>query len=249
MEMIITSFIYLYKRFVSIIMKMINTLTKRLHHMHKIGVVGPKKSVERIMNYSKEMDTDLIFLPFTYNLIEETKSIVEKYDEKIDYWLFSGITPYKLALETTASRHKFNYIFRASSEIFEGVLHYALENKKIPKAVSIDLLNLKNFEEVDSNFFDHKHRYPSLEQYYFYYEPTSTIEEIYEFHHQLWENKKIDLVITTYPEVYEWLKERKIPTYWTGPSKQNTFYAIRIIQEKIKTRYYKDTQTTSVKLK
>lgn len=111
--------------------------------MHKIGVVGPKKSVERIMNYSKEMDTDLIFLPFTYNLIEETKSIVEKYDEKIDYWLFSGITPYKLALETTASRHKFNYIFRASSEIFEGVLHYALENKKIPKAVSIDLLNLK----------------------------------------------------------------------------------------------------------
>ncbi|WP_042478907.1 hypothetical protein [Bacillus ndiopicus] len=214
--------------------------------MQKVGVVGPKQSVERIIHFSEELDTELQFIAFPYNIIEETKSIVETHDAEIDYWLFSGITPYTIALETKATQDKFNYIFRATSEIFEGILTYSLENHSIPSAVSMDLMKMKGQDHID---FIVSNQYPMLKQHYFRYDSTSTIEEIFEFHYSLWKNNEVDIVITSYPEVADQLMREGVPVYWTGPSKWNTFYAIQIILEKIKTRYYKDTQTTSVKIK
>lgn len=65
--------------------------------MFKIGVVGPKKSVERILSVAKEFDQGMNFIPYPYTETKETEKIVRENDQYVDHWLFSGPIPYMVA--------------------------------------------------------------------------------------------------------------------------------------------------------
>ncbi|MFJ8246458.1 hypothetical protein [Peribacillus asahii] len=212
--------------------------------MYKIGVVGPERSVERILHYATEFESNLSFIGYSYNIVYETTDIIEKYHGDVDFWLFSGYIPYKIAQQSKYfSKERMEYIFITENTFYRGLLEISHEIGKLAKNVSVDVLHVpeENYigelKELDK-MLDHL--------YIKRFNAITSIDEIINHHIELWNEKKIDLVLTVYPTVEEKLREKGIPVYWVGPLNQDIFHTLQLFNEKIQTFYYKETQTTAL---
>lgn len=101
--------------------------------MYKIGVVGPAKSVERIIALAREIEQDMEFIPYIYEVATETKHLVETYNQDVDFWLFSGYIPYKLASQTNVSKDKLTHIIFSEAAIYRGFLEQSYQQKSLLK--------------------------------------------------------------------------------------------------------------------
>ena len=80
--------------------------------MYKVGIVGPARSVERILHHAKVFEANLFFVGYPYNIVNETTVILEKHHSDVDFWLFSGYMPYKIAQQSKRfSKDRMEYIF------------------------------------------------------------------------------------------------------------------------------------------
>lgn len=212
--------------------------------MFKVGVVGPERSVEKIIYFVKKIKTDLTFIELPYNLVHETSDILEKHHQEVDFWLFSGNMPYTIAQQSEHfSSERMQFVNITVNSFYRGILELSHEIGKLAKNVSIDTLNILELDyllEIDElkEFLD--------ELYVKRFSPKTAIDEIIEHHLGLWQQKKIDIVITAYPTVEQKLKEKGIPVYWVGPMQQEIFHTLQLFNEKVRTFYYKETQTTAL---
>ncbi|QCJ41183.1 hypothetical protein FAY30_04320 [Bacillus sp. S3] len=212
--------------------------------MYKVGIVGPKRSVERILQYAKEFESNLSFVGYFYNIVNETTDILEKHHSNVDFWLFSGYIPYKIAQQSKCfSKDRMEYIFITGDMFHRGVLEISHEIGKLAKNVSIDVLHVP-----EESFFDEIIDLDKiLDQVYIKrFTAKTSIDEIIEHHATLWNEQKIDSVITVYPSVEEKLKEMGIPVCLVSPHTQAIYHALQLFSEKIQTFYYKETQTTAL---
>ncbi|MGX9136091.1 hypothetical protein ACWV26_17365 [Rummeliibacillus sp. JY-2-4R] len=213
--------------------------------MYKVGIVGPARSVERILYYANKFETNLSFAGYSYNLVDETTDILNKYHSDVDFWLFSGLMPYQIAKQSKYfSKNQMEYIFYAGDSFRRGLLEVSYEIGKLARRASMDILstieNNDSFDGVEglTKILDHL--------YVKRFTAKTSTDEIIAYHEELWNKQEIDVVITVYPIVEEKLKEKGIPVHWIGPSKQDIFHALQLFSEKIQTSYYKETQTTAL---
>jgi len=212
--------------------------------MYKVGVVGPMRSVERILLYAKELESNLSFVGYSYDIVNETMDIMERHHQEVDFWLFSGYIPYKIAQQSKYfSKDRMEYIYTTVNSFYRGVVETSYEIGKLAKDVSIDILHIP-----ENNYAEEMADLDKLLNNVYIKEFTSTtaIGEIIDYHLALWNEQKIDMVITVYPTVEEKLKEKGIPVYWTGPLKLDISHTLQLFSEKIRTFYYKETQTTAL---
>ncbi|MFY2306425.1 hypothetical protein ACOSZE_03090 [Lysinibacillus fusiformis] len=213
--------------------------------MYKIGVVGPVKSVQRIIALAREIEQDMEFIPYIYAIATETKHLVETYDQDVDFWLFSGYIPYKIASQTKVSQDKLAHIIFSEAAIYRGFLEQSYRQKKFIENVSIDIIPSpsqmasEGLAEIQKNV---NHMY--LKEFDVAIDP----KELFDFHYTLWQEGKIDFAITCYPSVDEELKERGVPSYWVSPTKTEIYHTVQLFTEKIKTSYYKETQIGALML-
>lgn len=99
--------------------------------MYKIGVVGPIQSVERIIALAREIEQDMEFIPYIYEVATETKHLVETHNQAVDFWLFSGYIPYKLASQTNVSKDKLTHIIFSEAAIYRGFLEQSYQQKSL----------------------------------------------------------------------------------------------------------------------
>jgi len=213
--------------------------------MYKIGVVGPIKSVEKIIELANEIEQDMKFIPYIYSIATETKNIVEAHDQDVDFWLFSGYIPFKVATQTSISREKLTYIFFSEAAIYRGFLEQSYKMKKFIENVSIDFISSpekmssEGLVKIEKNV-----RKMYLKEFDVAIDP----KELFDFHYELWQEGKIDFAITCYPSVDEELKKMGVPSYWVSPTKTEIYHTVQLFTEKIKTSYYKETQIGAVML-
>ncbi|RUL50479.1 hypothetical protein [Lysinibacillus antri] len=212
--------------------------------MFKVGIVGPKRSVERIIHYVHQIENDFTFIGYPYNTANETIDIIEKCHEEVDFWLFSGNIPYTIAQQSKHfSTERMQFINITINSFYRGILELNYQIGKFAKNVSVDTLD--NLEQ------DYQLRIEQLKVlldnlYMKRFNPETPLEEIISHHLELWEKGKIDCVITTYPAIEQKLKEKGIPVYWIGPMEQEIFHTLKLFSERIRTFYYKETQTTAL---
>ncbi|WP_286923649.1 MULTISPECIES: hypothetical protein [Lysinibacillus] len=213
--------------------------------MYKIGVVGPIKSVEKIIELAHEIDQDMTFIPYIYSIATETKDIVESHNQDVDFWLFSGYIPYKIASQTSVSQDKLAHIIFSEAAIYKGFLEESYKRKKFIENVSIDIIpspaqmateGLADIEQNVRNMY--------LKEFDVAIDP----KELFEFHFGLWQEGKIDFAITCYPSVDEQLRRMGVPSYWVSPTKTEIYHTVQLFTERIKTSYYKETQIGAVML-
>lgn len=207
--------------------------------MLRIGVVGPRLSVERILKLAREIEHDMEFVPYSYKETKEVEKIILKYDQQVDFWFFSGPIPYKIARKTPVSKEKLVYIFSVEASIYKGIMELAYSQGQILQRVSMDMVLSDDYTDEESL---QRLKTVIKEFYVKSFDTDIDPEKLFLFHYGLWKAQKIDGALTCYPTVYEALKEKGIPAYWISPTLAEINHAVRIFTEKIKTSYYKDTQ-------
>ncbi|MFS0576461.1 hypothetical protein AB1K83_12560 [Sporosarcina sp. 179-K 3D1 HS] len=209
--------------------------------MYKVAVVGPDQSVKRILTLAREIEKDLEFVPFVYQKTAEVKDFVMNPETPVDFWLFSGYIPYKIAVNTVGSNETFIYIESSTLSIYKGIVDLSANRGKMLERISVDLIE-SHFYTKDLLQFEQ----PLKEMYSKPFDVDIQAEELFDFHYDLWQADKIDAAFTCYPTVYEDLQQAGIPAFWLSPNRNEILHTIRMFFEKIKTFYYKDTQISVV---
>lgn len=206
--------------------------------MNRIGVVGPKDSVNRIIDVAKELDENIEVIPFIYKDLSETEEIVKKNFSKIKGWLFSGPTPYNKAIESFGKLDNFDYCSFSDSSLYKCFLQVAKDQKNVLTRLSIDISSYEKhqgaIEELGIEMND---------VYVHYYDINSEPENMVKNHVDLWHQGKIDAVITGLGKVYELIATTtEIPVYRNNVTGQVINASVMRLVEQLKISYFKNAQ-------
>ena len=205
--------------------------------MYQIGIVGPKTSVERILSLTEEMDLGLRFLPFPYRQFQETRTIVKENDHQVDIWFFSGKLSYMIAKNVMNSDEKLIHIQHTEASLYRCFLLIALNHKITVERISIDELEET---KIDEAFEQLALETPNV--YIKKYDLDTNPDELLKFHLNLWNEGMIEAAITCFEGVYQGLEAAGVPAYWYTPTNLEIQQTIRILEEKVRAFYFKDTQ-------
>lgn len=205
--------------------------------MHKIGIVGPEPSIERILSVAKEFKHEIEFIPFAYDDPTEVAHIVQNASPEVNGWLFSGPLPYSIAKHNVVSDKSLEYCPSIGAGFFICCMQMAIQQKKILERISIDMLDTDDLEKWLAEL-----NLPSQELYIKKYNDQFNRQEIIEFHVGLWKLGKTDGAITTAHSVYKALKSAGVPVYHNTVTRMEIRQALTAVIEKVKALYFKATQ-------
>jgi GTP cyclohydrolase III len=206
--------------------------------MYKIGLVGLKTSVERILDLAEEYKHELEFLSFPYVTTEGIEKIVEEHNSQVHAWLFSGPIPYEMAKKTLGTDNIMIYVPATESGFYNSLLEMIYKQGEIINRISIDTMSSNNIVEEAVPQMNVKPK----EIYKKVFESNVDTDELFHFHLNLWREGKTEGALSCFPSVCEHLRENGVPAYFMSSSKMEIQQTLRILSEKVKTSYFKDTQ-------
>lgn len=207
--------------------------------MYRIGVVGPPPSVERILAIANEFEHEIEFVPFTYEDAKEVSQIVHEHNPECNGWFCSGPIPYKIAMNALGPDANLVYCPPTGSNLYRCFIQMSFDHNEVVKSVSVDMIDTEgpNLREAMSEL--------SLadEQMYLHtYDENYDPDRIIAFHLSLWKEGKTQGAFTTLSSVERELKKHGIPVYRVLITKMEIRQAMKIVIERAKSTYFKDTQ-------
>jgi hypothetical protein len=205
--------------------------------MYKIGVVGPKTSVERMISMAEGFGEEVEFIPFPYAEFQETRQIVSQHDHEVNVWLFTGKLPYMIAKKVLDSDEHMIYTQHTEASLYKCFLNMAFSQGSFVDDVSIDeLANNELNETMDQLDLQLGKLFVKT------YDVDTNADDLFHFHLDLWKKGKTKGAITCFEGVYQKLKTAGVPVYWYTPSRLEIRQTLRVLEEKVRTFYFKDTQ-------
>jgi hypothetical protein len=204
-------------------MSILNMIKEVEYSMYKIGLVGLKTSIELILDMAEEYKHELEFISYSYVKTEEVEKIVKEHTSHVDAWLFSGPLPYEIAKKYIGTDKIMVYVPATESSFYKSFLEMIYEQGKIIEQLSIDTMSLNNISEEALSQLNIK--------------KPKIYTKVFEL-----EQGKTAGALSCFPSVCEALRERGIPSYRMSMSKMEIRQTLRILSEKVKTSYFKDTQ-------
>ncbi|MCP3740786.1 hypothetical protein [Rossellomorea sp. BNER] len=211
--------------------------------MYKIGLVGLKTSVERIMDLAEEYKYKLEFSTFPYVTTDEIEKIVEENDSHVHAWLFSGPIPYEIAKKTLGTDKIMVHAPATESGFYHSLIEMIYEQGKIIKQLSIDAMSLDAMSSI--NIVEEavpQLNVNPLKIYTKVFKSDVDLNDLLHFHLNLWNKGKTEGAFSCFPSVCEALREKGVPAYRMSISKMEIQQTLRILYEKVKASYFKDTQ-------
>lgn len=179
----------------------------------KIGVIGPKDSVDKIMEVTEAFASDASFMPAVYSSYEEVVTLVEDVQKRCDAVFFSGEAPYQVALNNGVLVKPSVYIPREGTSFYRTIWEIQRRQmafKRLSSDVVSEAIIAETMEELEIEY---------EKTYHLPYKVELSPESIIHFHRTLWNEGKIDAVITGFTGVYNTLNAEGIPTYKIYPTK------------------------------
>ncbi|WHY98401.1 hypothetical protein [Peribacillus simplex] len=207
--------------------------------MYKIGVVGPLSSIKKIRDVTNEFEHEIDFIDFPYEDAREVTDIIKNHQSTVNGWFFSGPVPYRIAKGMLDSEANFTYCPPVGSSLYRCLLQMSADQKHFFDKLSIDMIRLEDFflhESLQELGISTEHIYvKTFDEQYDY-------QEIVQFHLQLWREGEIHAVLTVLQSVYEALKKENVAVYKINMTKMEIRQAVKILIEKAKSTYFKDSQ-------
>ncbi|MFC5588931.1 hypothetical protein ACFPRA_08530 [Sporosarcina soli] len=204
----------------------------------RVGIVGPRDTVEIMNEIAQEFDEKMIPICFEYKNAVETTEIVEKNQHAIDIWVFSGLTPYSLAKKSSSNQLFFYLKFNGSS-LTRSLLDVVYKGKKELDRISFDMLEKRDVTET------YRSLNVSDENCHLYeYHGFTPIEEIVNFHADLYEEGKVSVCVTCLSDVFEILNSKNIPVYRVTPTRANMRSTFSIALQQWEALNFKQSQLT-----
>lgn len=128
---------------------------------------------------------------------------------------FSGPLPYEIAKKYIGTDKIMVYVPATESGLYKSLLEMIYEQGRIIEKLSIDTMSLNNIsEEALSQLHIKK---PQI--YTKVFDLDIDMEELLNFHMDLWEKGKTSGALTCFPSVCDSLREHGIPSYKMSMSK------------------------------
>ena len=205
--------------------------------MHKIGVVGPPASIDRILEVANEYQHEIKFIPFPYQESQEAKKIVQEHLHQVDGWFFSGPVPYHLAQKELDPNTNYAYSPSTGASLYRTFLQLFNDHGHIVQGISIDVMESEKLQESLNEL-----EIPVRDLYIKSFDINYSSEELIKFHLDLWKEGKIKGALTCLNSVYHALVKEGVPVYLISITKMEIRQALNIIIEKVKSSYFKDSQ-------
>lgn len=202
----------------------------------KLGIVGPKDSVEMIIKIAEKFKDKIIYFPYIYTDVEETAKIVKKGENEVDVWLFSGQAPYTIANKIELS-HKAFFPELNGSSLLKTLLDISYKNHKNLDYISLDTIPIDEIHETFSEL-----QLPTADLQILPYSGYRPTEELTSFHYDLFKNNKVDVSITCVHSVYKKLKSLGVPAFRVTPTKMALRQTIKMAYQQNETLYFKRSQ-------
>ncbi|WP_067725889.1 helix-turn-helix domain-containing protein [Oceanobacillus damuensis] len=185
----------------------------------KVLAVGPSDIEDLVLDVGREFP-ELEINYVTYTSKDEVLNIVKHHVRNYEILLFAGSLPHNIAKKQLRNNIPMVYIqFEGTAlyrVLFQLVQELNIDLSKRAINVSIDNLQKLEVEEclVELNIHADK---------LFFYESNmqQDIDLTTEFHHELWQNKQIDVAITCVGSIYERLKTTGVPAFRIIPTRSS----------------------------
>ncbi|MBF4692207.1 hypothetical protein [Fusibacter ferrireducens] len=168
----------------------------------KIGVIGPKDSIEKVINVEKEYG-GIEFVYYEAHTLKDSIGVAEKCQEETDGILFTGCGIYDHVSQMISLYKPNKFTPHNETSLFTLILNE--KNIEIQNC-SIDIIeenivrdivaesNLKKCSVLPRN-------------------PKFTEEDYIKFHDENWNSGDFDAVFTCFSAIYDYYKKREIPVY------------------------------------
>lgn len=206
--------------------------------MHKIGVVGPPVSIERILEVATEYEHELTFIPFPYKESTEAKKIVQEHHHQVDGWFFSGPVPFQMAKDALKENMSYDYAPYLGASLYRSIIKLFKDHHgQLLQGMSIDIIETEDIQESLDEI-----DIPVHDVYIKSFDLNYNTQDLVQFHLDLWKSGKISGALTCLNSVYLALLKEGVPVYPVIMTKIEIRQALNIIIEKVKSSYFKDTQ-------
>ncbi|WP_042476262.1 hypothetical protein [Bacillus ndiopicus] len=205
--------------------------------MFTVGVIGSATSVHKVISLAQNLKLKARFIALPYTNFQETKLIIQSHDHEVDFWFPTGQLPYAIAKEVLQTDDFLIPIQNNEASLYKAFLEVAYHSNIFLQRLSIDEMSKQVVDDalIQLNI-------ESSNIYLKIYDTTTTSEELINFHKTLWAEDKTYGAITSFEAVYNELQQLGIPVYWYSISHSEILHACKVLEEKIKTSFFKDTQ-------
>lgn len=210
--------------------------------LYSIGIIGPTESVQRILEVAQEFEAEIDFSPFPFEDERDIVSILQDNMGRVKGWLFSGPVTYVIAQEHIIMDDTMMYCQPVGAGFYNVCLRIAFERQVTMRRISVDMLS----GVMDIEKALQETGLPWQDIYIRYYNNSYDFQQVIQFHLQLWQEGKIDGVITVFRNVYNGLKKIGVPVYQHTLTKREIYQSLKMLVEKVKAAYFKNTQVCSV---
>jgi len=207
--------------------------------MYKIGVVGPPPSVERILAVANEFEHGIEFVPITYDDAKEVSSIVSERNREFNGWFFSGPIPFTIAKNALSPDANIVYCPPTGSNLYRCFIQMSIDHNEVIKRISVDMIESEGKYLQEALY---ELDIPEEDQHVRTYDEKYDAQKITQFHLDLWRAGKTQGAFTTLFSVERALRKEGVPVYRVLMTKMEIRQAMKMVIEKAKSSYFKDTQ-------
>lgn len=207
--------------------------------MYRIGIVGPRPSIERTMRALQGHNLGASYEPYAYEHARETGGIIRRNRENVHGWVFTGPIPYLSAQAELSEKEHAIYCPPTGASLYKAMLQAIYTLDSPVKDISIDMTDNESWGLMDS-LEELNISQEQLRKYVFSIDYD--VEEMIGFHVRHWQEGITKAAITCLYAVYEGLVERGVPVFKIDSTKQETVQAVRMLIEQIRSSAFKDSQ-------
>lgn len=204
-------------------------------HKFKVGIVGPKDSVDLISDVARDFSDQMTTIPFDYETVDDIIDIVN-HEHEVDVWLFSGQVPYTIAKEQGIRKQAF-FPQLTGSSLTKSLLEIGYRDQRRLKNISFDTIPEHDIHETFKELgleIDNVHILS--------YEGYRSIDELVSFHERLFRQGEVDVCVTCVRSVYENLKRLGVPVYRITPTRMSIRQCLTLVNQQGKTLQFQRAQ-------
>ncbi|MDY0409576.1 hypothetical protein [Paracerasibacillus soli] len=189
----------------------------------KVAVFGREEIINRVQALI-EMKGNIEMIPFPYHEAIETRELIER-AVMCDVYLFTEALSYLFVKDKIeVKRLPTINVELDEYAILTSFYHLVYDKKEAIDRISIDLLEVCHVEEVLQEL---KLTNRNVYTYSYGHLPLDQIDSIIFHHKNLWDNDKIDYVLTSSHEVSLRLTNMDIPNYYMQIPQANLEHALK----------------------
>ncbi|WP_412679060.1 hypothetical protein [Brevibacillus parabrevis] len=202
----------------------------------RVGIVGPKDSVELMKRVGREFADRIVLIPFIYQRAEEAATIVAENEMDVDIWFFSGIGPYSMARQHLQKQKAF-YPQINASVLTKVLLELVYRDGLSLDRVSFDTVSEMHFRETLEELglqCDQPYLNP--------YQEFRLTNHLVAYHTALVREGKVDACVTGMLSVTEELQRQGIKVYRMGFTRLTFREIFKQILQEGETLHFKRSQ-------